>query len=92
MTREEVVKLVIDVQFNPGFINPAVKADVILNYCVNNGKSPSLSIQFIQIISMNNLALHACFLDAVEALIKEHNINILYSKANYDSSRVLLIY
>ena len=92
MTREEVVKLVTDVQLDPGFTRPEVKADVILNYCVSNGKSPSLSIQFIQIISMNSLALHSCFLDAVDSLIKEHNINILYSKANYDSSRVLLIY
>lgn len=38
MTREEVVKLVTDVQLNPGFIRPEVKADVILNYCVSNGK------------------------------------------------------
>lgn len=47
MDREQVVKLLRDIQNSPGFYNDITKKDVILNYCVEHGKSPQLSIQFV---------------------------------------------
>ena len=66
MDREQVVKLLRD----------------ILNYCVEHGKSPQLSIQFVQIISINRVLLNEIFLDTLEMLKKEHTINILYASQN----------
>lgn len=40
MDREQVVKLLRDMQNSPGFYNDIAKKDVILNYCVEHGKSP----------------------------------------------------
>lgn len=40
MDREQVVKLLRDIQNSPGFYNDITKKDVILNYCVEHSKSP----------------------------------------------------
>ena len=82
MDREQVVKLLRDIQNSPGFYNDIAKKDVILNYCVEHGKSPQLSIQFVQIISINRVLLNEIFLDTLEMLKKEHAIYELWSKVN----------
>lgn len=95
MYREQVVKLLRDIQNSPGFYNDIAKKDVILNYCVEHGKSPQLSIQFVQIISINRVLLNEIFLDTLEMLKKEHTINILYASQNSinrGNNPILLIY
>lgn len=95
MDREQVVKLLRDIQNSPGFYNDIAKKDVILNYCVEHGKSPQLSIQFVQIISINRVLLNEIFLDTLEMLKKEHTINILYTSQNSinrGNNPILLIY
>jgi hypothetical protein len=95
MDREQVVKLLRDIQNSPGFYNDIAKKDVILNYCVEHGKSPQLSIQFVQIISINRVLLNEIFLDTLEMLKKEHTINILYASQNSinrGNNPILLIY
>lgn len=95
MDREQVVKLLRDIQNSPGFYNDIAKKDVILNYCVEHGKSPQLSIQFVQIISINRVLLNEIFLDTLEMLKKEHTINMLYasqSSINRGNNPILLIY
>lgn len=95
MDREQVVKLLRDMQNSPGFYNDIAKKDVILNYCVEHGKSPQLSIQFVQIISINRVLLNEIFLDTLEMLKKEHTINILYASQNSinrGNNPILLIY
>lgn len=95
MNREQVVKLLRDIQNSPGFYNDIIKKDVILNYCVEHGKSPQLSIQFVQIISINRVLLNEIFLDTLEMLKKEHTINILYASQNSinrGNNPILLIY
>lgn len=95
MDREQVVKLLRDIQNSPGFYNDIIKKDVILNYCVEHGKSPQLSIQFVQIISINRVLLNEIFLDTLEMLKKEHTINILYASQNSinrGNNPILLIY
>lgn len=86
MDREQVVKLLRDIQNSPGFYNDITKKDVILNYCVEHGKSPQLSIQFVQIISINRVLLNE---------MKEHTINTLYASQNSinrGNNPILLIY
>lgn len=79
MTRDEVVKLVVDCfRGEIGFINPSIKKDIIVNYCVKHGKNPQMSVKFVQLLSMSGPLLNQCFLDALEVLSKEHNVNILY--------------
>ncbi|QIN96274.1 hypothetical protein DAC15_95 [Bacteroides phage DAC15] len=79
MTRDEVVKLVVDCfRGEIGFINPSIKKDIIVNYCVKRGKNPQMSVKFVQLLSMSGPLLNQCFLDALEVLSKEHNVNILY--------------
>lgn len=95
MDREQVVKLLRDIQNSPGFYNDITKKDVILNYCVEHSKSPQLSIQFVQIISINRVLLNEIFLDTLEMLKKEHTINILYASQNSinrENNPILLIY
>jgi hypothetical protein len=95
MDREQIVKLLRDIQNSPGFYNDIAKKDVILNYCVEHGKSPQLSIQFVQIISINRVLLNEIFLDTLEMLKKEHTINILYASQNSinrGNNPILLIY
>lgn len=95
MDREQVVKLLRDIQNSPGFYSDIAKIDVILNYCVEHGKSPQLSIQFVQIISINRVLLNEIFLDTLEMLKKEHTINILYASQNSinrGNNPILLIY
>lgn len=95
MDREQVVKLLRDIQNSPGFYNDITKKDVILNYCVEHGKSPQLSIQFVQIISINRVLLNEIFLDTLEMLKKEHTINTLYASQNSinkGNNPILLIY
>lgn len=95
MDREQVVKLLRDIQNSPGFYSDIKKEDVILNYCVEHSKSPQLSIQFVQIISMNRVLLNEIFLDILEMLKKEHAINILYASQdsiNRGNNPILLIY
>lgn len=95
MDREQVVKLLRDIQNSPGFYNDTIKKDVILNYCVEHGKSPQLSIQFVQIISINRVLLSEIFLDTLEMLKKEHTINTLYASQNSinrGNNPILLIY
>lgn len=95
MDREQVVKLLRDIQNSPGFYNDIIKKDVILNYCVEHSKSPQLSIQFVQIISINRVLLNEIFLDTLEMLKKEHTINILYASQNSinrGNNSILLIY
>lgn len=95
MDREQVVKLLRDIQNSPGFYNDIIKKDVILNYCVEHGESPQLSIQFVQIISINRVLLNEIFLDTLEMLKKEHTINILYASQNSinrGNNPILLIY
>lgn len=95
MDREQVVKLLRDIQNSPGFYSDIAKKDVILNYCVEHGKSPQLSIQFVQIISINRVLLNEIFLDTLEMLKKEHTINILYASQNSinrGNNPILLIY
>lgn len=95
MDREQVVKLLRDIQNSPDFYNDIAKKDVILNYCVGHGKSPQLSIQFVQIISINRVLLDEIFLDTLEMLKKEHTINTLYASQNSinrGSNPILLIY
>lgn len=95
MDREQVVKLLRDIQNSSGFYNDITKKDVILNYCVEHGKSPQLSIQFVQIISINRVLLNEIFLDTLEMLKKEHTINILYASQNSinrGNNPILLIY
>lgn len=70
MDREQVVKLLRDIQNSPGFYNDIAKKDVILNYCVEHDKSPQLSIQFVQIVSINRVLLNEIFLDTLEMLKK----------------------
>lgn len=79
MTRDEVVKLVVDCfRGEIGFINLSIKKDIIVNYCVKRGKNPQMSVKFVQLLSMSGPLLNQCFLDALEVLSKEHNVNILY--------------
>lgn len=95
MNREQVVKLLRDIQNSPGFYSDITKKDVILNYCVEHDKSPQLSIQFVQIISINRVLLNEIFLDTLEMLKKEHTINILYASQNSinrGNNPILLIY
>lgn len=95
MDREQVVKLLRGIQNSPGFYNDITKKDVILNYCVEHGKSPQLSIQFVQIISINRVLLNEIFLDTLEMLKKEHTINMLYASQNSinrGNNPILLIY
>ena len=95
MDREQVVKLLRDIQNSPGFYNDITKKDVILNYCVEHDTSPQLSIQFVQIISINRVLLNEIFLDTLEMLKKEHTINILYASQNSinrGNNPILLIY
>lgn len=95
MDREQVVKLLRDIQNSSGFYNDITKKDVIPNYCVEHGKSPQLSIQFVQIISINRVLLNEIFLDTLEMLKKEHTINTLYASQNSINRRnnpILLIY
>ena len=95
MDREQVVKLLRDIQNSLGFYNDITKKDVILNYCVEHGKSPQLSIQFVQIISINRVLLNEIFLDTLEMLKKGHTINILYASQNSinrGNNPILLIY
>ena len=95
MDREQVVMLLRDLQNSPGVYNDITKKDVILNYCVEHGKSPQLSIQFVQIISINRVLLNEIFLDTLEMLKKEHTINILYASQNSinrGNNQILLIY
>ena len=95
MDREQVVKLLRDIQNSPGFYNDIIKKDVILNYCVEHGKSPQLSIQFVQISSINRVLLNEIFLDTLEMLKKEYAINTLYASQNSinrGNNPILLIY
>lgn len=95
MTREAVVQMLRDIMTNPGYYGRMVKMDTILNYCVEHGKSPQMSIKFVQFIGMNELLLNEVFLDTLEMLTKEHAIYELWSKVNpllQDSRRLLSIY
>ena len=95
MDREQVVKLLRDIQNSPGFYNDIAKKDVIFNYCVEHGKSPQLSIQFVQIISINRVLLNEIFLSTLEMLKKEYAINTLYASQNSinrGNNSILLIY
>lgn len=49
MTRESVVQMLRDIMTNPGYYGRMVKMDTILNYCVEHGKSPQMSIKFCSI-------------------------------------------
>ena len=95
MTREDVVQILKDIMTNPGYYGRMVKMDTILKYCVEHGKSPQMSIKFVQFIGMNELLLNEVFLDTLEMLKKEHAIYELWSKVNpllQDSRRLLSIY
>ena len=82
MDREQVVRLLRDMQDSPGFYNDIAKKDVILDYCVGHGKPPQLSVQFVQIIGIDRVLLNEIFLDTLEMLKKEHAINTLYASQN----------
>ena len=95
MDREQVVRLLRDIQNSPGFYNDIAKKDVILDYCVGHGKSPQLSVQFVRIISIDRVLLDEIFLDTLEMLKKEHAVNTLYASQdsiNGGDNPILSIY
>lgn len=95
MDREQVVKSLRDIQNSPGFHNDITRKDVILDCCVGHGESPQLSIQFVQIISINRVLLNEIFPDTLEMLKKEHTIDTLYASQNSinrGNNPILLIY
>ena len=95
MDRGQAVKLLRDMQNSPGFYNDIAKKDVILDCCVGHGESPQLSIQFVQIISINRVLLNEIFPDTLEMLKKGHTINTSYASQNSinrGNNPILLIY
>lgn len=82
MDRQELVNLLNDLISNPGYYGDSTKADMILNYCIEKGKPPQLSIKFVQLLCMNSMLLHSRFMDMLEVLKKDHNICTVQSKVN----------
>ena len=74
MTGEAVVQMSRDIMTNPGYYGRMVRMDTVLNYCVEHGKSPQMSVKFDQFIGMNEPLLHEVFLDTLDMLKKGHAI------------------
>ena len=92
MTREELVKLLKDLKDNPGYYNRDAKVDLLLRYCVEHGKLPKVSIQFVHLIASYDYLLNEYFLEALTMWKKEYNIVELWSIPNLNRRTLLSIY